>query len=240
MTITIEKELRIIDDLMEQIISKQFDYGEKLPSENELADKYRVPRTTVRRSLSKLEERGFIYSQRGKGRYLKNESFQVELNLTGKSSFTEKMRQSGHQLVTQNVGCEKIKYDKQIYERLKAAREDTVYQISRLRYIHGEPIAIHNSYINERQFPDIAKVGPEIVSMYSFYRQLGYHDFTNINSLLSVTFPTLNEQTVLLCKSMEPLIMIESTCTDTETAKVLETTKVLYRSDKFKYNLSSR
>ncbi|SHN33419.1 GntR family transcriptional regulator [Gracilibacillus kekensis] len=235
-----DKELIILDELMQQIIAKKFTYGEKLPSENELADKFRVPRTTIRRVLAKLEERGFIYSQRGVGRFLKEESFQVQLNLNGKTSFTEKMKQSGHPLITRNIGCQKMEYDSQIYQYLHANREDNVYQISRLRYIQEEPIAIHTSYLNETLFPNIAEDGPTIESMFSYYRQLGYKSLTNRDSLLSVTFPTLAEQQLLSCKSMEPLIMIESICLDVETDKVLERTKVLYRSDKFKYKLSER
>ncbi|WP_369824938.1 GntR family transcriptional regulator [Sporosarcina sp. P13] len=32
---------------MEQIVSKTFTYGEKLPSENVLAEQYKVPRMTT-------------------------------------------------------------------------------------------------------------------------------------------------------------------------------------------------
>ncbi len=240
MVISIDKELIILDELMQQIIAKKFNYGEKLPSENELAEKYRVPRTTIRRTFSKLEERGFIYSQRGVGRYLKGESFQVQLNLTGKTSFTEKMKRSGHPLITRNIGCRKIEYDSQIYEHLQANEEDNVFKIGRLRYIQDEPIAIHTSYINEELFPNIAEDGSTIESMFSYYRKFDYKVFTNKDSLLSVTFPTLAEQQLLSCKSMEPLIVIESVCLDEETDNVLECTKVLYRSDKFKYKISER
>ncbi|QGH36707.1 UTRA domain-containing protein [Gracilibacillus salitolerans] len=235
---TIDIESKILDDLMQKIIAKKFKVGEKLPSENELSDQYRVPRTTVRRTLAKLEERGFIYSQRGIGRYVKNESFQVELNLNGRTSFTDKIKQSGHQLITKNLGCERMEFDEHIYNRLVANSEDSVYKISRLRFIQEEPIAIHTSYVNQRVCPDIQQDGSTIQSMFSYYRQLGYTNLINRNSLLSVTFPTLSEQQLLSCNSMEPLIMIESNCLDASSDKILEHTKVLYRSNKFKYNIS--
>lgn len=223
--------------MMQQIINKTFKVGEKLPSENMLADKYKVPRTSIRRALSRLEERGFIYSKRGIGRYVKNESFQVELVLDGGKSFTEKMKQSGFHLETKNICCEQVEYDPQLYERLAAEKEDEVYQISRLRFIEKEPIALHTSYMNRKIFPDIDTEGSAIRSMFSYYRQLGFRQLKNRNSLLSVTFPTLKEQELLSCKSMEPLIMIESICVDDTTETILESTKVLYRSNKFKYNI---
>ncbi|WP_313893135.1 GntR family transcriptional regulator [Psychrobacillus sp.] len=236
--ISADMETQIIDDIMDQIVSKTIEHGEKMPSENELSKKYRVPRMTVRNALTKLEERGYIYSLQGKGRYLKEESTQIQLHLTGKTSFTEKMKQAGHDLKTHNIACEKVTYNEQLFQKLNARKEDNVYNVGRIRYINDEPIAIHYSYVSETMFPTIAKDGPKIESMFAYYEQLGFMEFTSKKSLLSITFPTSNEQQLLCCKSMVPLIVVESDCIDLETGKVLEHTKIMYRSDKFKYDIT--
>ena len=231
-------DIHIIDDMMQQIVSKNLTPGAKLPSENELADKYHVPRMTVRSALVKLEERGIVYSVQGKGRYLREKSKQIQLHLTGKTSFTEKMKQLGYDLKTENIYCKKIDFDEKIYHVLDAAEDDVVYQIGRMRYIDNEPIAIHNSFVRESSFPNIKNDGPLIQSIFSYYRKLGYDDFSSSKTLLSITFPTANEQQLLACKSMVPLIVVESNCHDTKTKKVLEYTKILYRSDKFNYDIT--
>lgn len=223
---------------MQQINSKKFKYGEKLPSENQLADKYGVPRMTVRNALLKLEERGYIYSRQGRGRYLKEESMQIQLHLTGKTSFTEKMEQAGHNLETQNFSCEKIAFDEQIYRYLNLDENEVVFKVSRLRLIDKEPIAIHNSYVSEALFPAISEDGSQIRSMFAYYRKLGYTEFASRKSLLSIAFPTLKEQQLLSCKSLVPLIIVESDCVDAEDGNILEHTKILYRSDKFKYDIT--
>ncbi|MBT2582238.1 GntR family transcriptional regulator [Planococcus sp. ISL-109] len=223
---------------MQQITSKKFKYGEKLPSENELADKFGVPRMTVRNALLKLEERGYIYSKQGKGRYLKEESIQIQLHLTAKKSFTEKMELAGYNLETQNISCEKISYDEQIYKALNVNENEDVFRVSRLRLINGEPIAIHNSYVSQVMFPAIEEEGSQIRSMFAYYRKLGYTEFASRQSLLSITFPTLKEQQLLSCKSLVPLIIVESDCVDAKEGKLLEHTKILYRSDKFKYDVT--
>ncbi|WP_019414642.1 GntR family transcriptional regulator [Paenisporosarcina sp. TG20] len=167
--ISADKETQILDDIMHHIVSKTFKYGEKHPSENELADKYRVPRMTVRNVLTKLEERGYIYSKQGKGRYLKEESIQIQLHLSGKTSFTDKMKQAGYDLITRNIICEKIPYSKQIFQSLNVDEGDDVYKIGRIRYINNEPKAIHNSFVSEAMFPEIAEDGPEIESMFRIH-----------------------------------------------------------------------
>lgn len=229
---------RIIDDMMHQIVSKTLTPGSKLPSENELAEKYNVPRMTVRSALTKLEERGIVFSVQGKGRYLREKSKHIQLHLTGKVSFTEKMKKLGYDMKTKNVYCEKIKFDRHIYHILNADAEDAVFRIGRLRYIDGEPIAIHNSFVSEAQFPKIQEDGPTIDSMFAYYRTLGYRDFSSTQTLLSITFPTADEQKLLSCNSMVPLIVVESNCIDRTTKKVLEYTKILYRSDKFSYDIT--
>ncbi|WP_324609856.1 GntR family transcriptional regulator [Oceanobacillus damuensis] len=233
-----EKETIIIDDLMRSFVEGTLKSGTKLPSENELAERYQVPRMTVRNALNKLDERGYIYSKQGKGRYLKEESIPIQLHLTGKVSFTEKMEQLGYNLETRNICCEKISYDKKVYRILEAEPSDAVYKIGRMRYINEEPIAIHNSFIKEASFPRIKEDGPSIKSMFAYYRKHGFQEFSSNKTLLSISFPTAAEQNLLSCKSMVPLIVVESDCMDLKTKNVLEHTKILYRSDKFKYDIT--
>ena len=236
--ISVDKETRILDELMGKISSKQFKAGQKLPSENELANHYGVPRMTVRAALTKLEERGHIFSKQGKGRFLKEESIQIQLHLTGKVSFTEKMEQAGYDLETRLAGCEKIGYDERIYRLLECGPADDVYRVSRIRFIDRQPIAIHNSYVSEKMFPEIATEGPGIRSMFAYYRRHGHTEFAGSKTFLSVAFPTSAEQQLLQCKSMVPLLMVENDCIDEATGKVLEHSKILYRSDKFKYDIT--
>lgn len=236
--ITEDKVTQIIDDIIQEIQIKNIEPEDKLPSENKLAEIYHVPRVTVRNALIKLEEQGVIYSKQGKGRYLKEKSQKVQLHLTGKTSFTDKMKGAGHPLVTRNISCEKINYDEKIYHILQADESDAVYKIARLRLINDEPIAIHNSYVCEANFPEIANDGRKVESMFAYYRRLGYTDFSSNKTLLSVTFPTFHEQQLLSCNRLVPLLVIESECVDTKSGNVLEHTKIVYRSDKFTYDIT--
>lgn len=235
----IHKEAVIIDDLIQQIIEKKLLPGSKLPSENELAEKYAVPRITVRNALIKLEERSYIYSVQGKGRYLKDKSIPIQLPLTGKTSFTEKMKAMGHDLKTVTMSCKKILFEPKIYDILQAKETDTVYQIGRLRIINGVPMAIHYSYVSEHRFPMIKQDGPTIHSMFDYYRQQGTERFSSRKTYLSITFPTLKEQHLLSCNSMVPLIILETDCVDQDSDSILEYTKILYRSDQFKYDITT-
>lgn len=52
------------------IISKEFCPGEKIPSENELAERFDVSRLTVRQAIGQLTQEGFLISKRGEGTFV--------------------------------------------------------------------------------------------------------------------------------------------------------------------------
>ncbi len=61
----------IIKDIKKAINSGKYDAGSKLPSENQLSDKYSVSRQTVRKALSQLMDEGYIYARHGAGTFVK-------------------------------------------------------------------------------------------------------------------------------------------------------------------------
>ncbi len=232
-------EQMIVDDLLKAIMQDKFRPNERLPSENELANDYKVPRIKVRNALLKLEEMGYIYSQQGKGRFLKGSQQQIELHLTGNKSFTEKMLGAGYALETKNMSCEKIAYHPRIYSTLQLSENEEVFKISRLRLIEGKPIALHSSFVAKSTFPNIGQDGGQLRSMFAYYRKMGFTDFTSSDSHLSISFPTSEERSMLECTALVPLLIVESNCIASPQNKVLEYTKIIYRSDSFRYAINS-
>jgi DNA-binding LacI/PurR family transcriptional regulator len=62
--------MQIYNYLLEGILSGSFGAGARLPSENELCDKFKVSRITSKRALELLAEQGFISRRPGKGSYV--------------------------------------------------------------------------------------------------------------------------------------------------------------------------
>jgi GntR family transcriptional regulator len=64
------------------IINREFSLGEKIPSENELAEKFNVSRLTIRQAISQLIQEGFLQSRRGEGTFVtENENLINRFNL---------------------------------------------------------------------------------------------------------------------------------------------------------------
>ncbi|WP_248347927.1 GntR family transcriptional regulator [Cytobacillus sp. HI03-3b] len=229
------EKMMLVDELITQIKEGKYKPNEKLPSENELSDQYRIPRMVVRKAYEQLQELGFIFSKQGRGSYVQNRKQQIPLILTGDISFSEKMNELGFDFRSENVCFEKISYESGIYHSLKVNKQDEVYKISRLRIVDGCPIALHTSYAAKSVFPQIDRDGSGITSIFHYYKTQGYQEFTSGQSQLSVVFPNESERKILQCSSLIPLLFLESLCMDKETGTVLEVSRIKYRSDCFTY-----
>ncbi|KON87865.1 transcriptional regulator [Sporosarcina globispora] len=229
------EKMKLVDELISDIKEGKYKPNEKLPSENELADQYRIPRMVVRKAYEQLQELGFIFSKQGRGSYVQNRKKQIPLILTGDISFSEKMKELEYDFRSENICCEKIPYESDVYHALKVLPSDEVYNISRLRIVDGCPIALHTSYVAKSVFKQINRDGPGITSIFQYYKTHGYKEFTSGQSQLSVVFPNEPERKILKCSSLIPLLLLESLCMDKETGTVLEYSKIKYRSDCFTY-----
>lgn len=63
------KYFLLMEQLRADILSGTISPGEKLPSENELAQKYSLSRHTIRKALGILEQEGYVEAFHGKGTY---------------------------------------------------------------------------------------------------------------------------------------------------------------------------
>ncbi|HWQ41712.1 MAG TPA: GntR family transcriptional regulator [Desulfosporosinus sp.] len=228
-------EMEIVDKLVYLIISGKYKAHDKLPSENEIADQYKLPRITVRKAYERLGELGYIYKKQGKGSYVKDRYKQIELVLSGDVSFSQKMMEKGYDFQSETIFCREIKYNKKICDYLETDEDDRIFKVGRLRYIDQVPIALHISYIAKSVFNDIDVVGMDITSMFKYYHSKGYMEFCSKPSILSVCYPTKSQRNMLNCTYLIPLLVLESGCTEKSTGTVLEYTRILYRSDFFSY-----
>lgn len=231
--------LEILDDIITGITNGEYQADIQLPSENMLAGQYHVTRYDVRKAYERLTEMGYIYSVQGKGRYYKSKHDKIELLLRGRESFTEKMVHKGLDLKTTNIDFSEIPRTHKICENLKISDHDKVFKLSRLRAIDNEPAALHITYVSDKIFRAIKDDGPNIVSMFDYYKQHGYDRFYYKQSDLQTLLPTKFEREILHCPSLVPIMLLESQCIDQDSHQVLDVTKRIYRGDRFVCRIST-
>lgn len=69
----------VYSDLMEAVMNGTYPSGSRLPSENELKEKYGVSRNTVRLAISRLNTLGILETRRGDGTYVRRQGIDYML-----------------------------------------------------------------------------------------------------------------------------------------------------------------
>lgn len=141
----IPRHTQISEWLRDQIEQKKFDTDEKLPSENQLCEKFDVSRVTVRKALQTLENEGLIYRSQGLGSFVCDDRpRQSFIQLT---DFEEDMQRAGLEPSSQVIKLTTEKASDQIAGILNIDSESTVVRLDRLRLGDGEPIAFDITWL---------------------------------------------------------------------------------------------
>lgn len=139
--------IQIKEYIIDQIENGTFKPGDKIYSENELKNKFRVSSTTVVKALNELVNEGFLERKQGIGSFVSSPKFtRNPFNL----SITEELRNIGIELKTKILLVEELELP-DIAKRLSINGTESLSKIERLRYINKngkkEPLALMTSYI---------------------------------------------------------------------------------------------
>jgi len=115
----------------------------QLPSEIELASRFKLSRATVRHALDTLENEGWIYRQKGRGAFAPYR--RVQQDLTQLVSTTEDIKRRGWSLETRVVSCQLMPAPPYIADQLEL--DGQIYQLCRLRIVNDEPLSLQTAYL---------------------------------------------------------------------------------------------
>jgi GntR family transcriptional regulator len=149
--------IQIEQDLRRQITAGGIAAETRLPRETDLAELYGVSRMTVRRSLERLENDGYIRRIHGVGTIVTPPVAPVLVDLSSMISISEQIRQQGRKPRTE-IDIQTIATPTaQIRDRLGLSRSETTTVIRRVRLSDGRPVLINTSWLSTARFPGLDK-----------------------------------------------------------------------------------
>ncbi|GGY59538.1 GntR family transcriptional regulator [Marinobacter zhanjiangensis] len=136
--------VQIRDSLRRQILEGQYQFHERLPSENAMMKTFGVSRITIRQALRDLHNEGLVFSAQGKGTFVsKPKAVQNVQRLEG---FGEAMAAQGYEASARVLSIQQMKAPKAVVAALDLHAGDDVVEVKRVRYLNREPVCIENSY----------------------------------------------------------------------------------------------
>jgi GntR family transcriptional regulator len=128
---------------------------EALPTERELAERYRVSRSTARRALQALREDGLVRSVRGVGTFVAHQPHPEITKTSALTSFSEDLRSRGYNPSAELLAAERVEADLYQATALGVDPGATLHRIERLRLGDGFPICVETVFLAAERFPDL-------------------------------------------------------------------------------------
>lgn len=135
--------IQLASKIEEGINDGTYKIKERLPSERDLANIYKVSRMTARQAVSVLEEKGLVYKERGSGTYVQAPSFEQN----NVKSFTNTVGDMGYQVSTKVLELSRITSLASVAKYLDLAANTQFYKVKRLRLGNNIPMALEVLYI---------------------------------------------------------------------------------------------
>jgi GntR family transcriptional regulator len=127
------------------IAGGEFPVGSQLPTEDNLVQRFAVSRTTVRKAIQNLSDRGLIEIRRGTGTFVRQPRITQELTeLTG---FVEDMNALGHAATARLIDRVVVAADADVAQHLALPVGARVMRIRRVRLANGVGISLDETYL---------------------------------------------------------------------------------------------
>jgi GntR family transcriptional regulator len=131
--------------IRQRIDHGEFTPGDRIPSEAQLGDAYRLSRITIRQALANLEQEGLLERVPGKGTFVRRSGSHVE-RVTRLTGFGENVAALGLRPSYRTLKAEPMHVSHVIADRLRT-QSAKAFVVERVLLADDEPIAEHTSYL---------------------------------------------------------------------------------------------
>ncbi|MEO6298786.1 MAG: GntR family transcriptional regulator [Paracoccaceae bacterium] len=159
-------------DILEDRIAALDDAARRRPlsSESELSREFGLSRISVRQAIKRLESKGLVYSEQGKGSF---PTIPRVKGISGFHSFTNEVLRNGQRpgsTVLFSGLVERLPADMQDKLNVPVAECADHFLLRRVRLIDDTPVALEDAYLPVATYPGIA---PELFGTASLYDVIG-------------------------------------------------------------------
>ncbi len=217
------------------ILNKEFNPGDKIPSENELAEEFKVHRLTVRQAISHLVQEGLLVTRRGGGTFVTDNHHLIKRLGLEFSGFMDDLFYQVQKSKARSVEMARIPASRLVKERLGLTNADEeVFEIKRVRVMEGKLFAYTVNYLP-------LDIGSKINKKDLYKRALlqimeedfGIH-FSEAFQTIEASFANPEIAQKLKIASGSPILYVERIMYAQE-GRAVEFVQSSYRGDLYKY-----
>jgi len=230
--------MAIYQDIARQLkneIREQFQVGDYLPAEYQLADRFSINRHTLRRAVEELIQAGILERQHGKGTLVLNNRIEYDIGARGR--FSEALENLGLHPSTDLLDIAHMAAGPKEARHLKVATGTALIRIDTLRRADQQPMTLLSHYLVADKVPGLAEhyTGG---SLHECLERVYGVRLQRAQSLITASLPRRNEIAHLCCARHLPLLIVQSCNVIAGTDEVLEYSVSRCRSDRFELRVT--
>lgn len=149
MSVRIPVYIQIQHEIRRGILAGSYAAGDRIPSENELAQRFQTTRATVARALQELVFDGTIVRRAGAGSYVAQKAIQLPLNSSRLKFFEEQAVGAGETVDFRLIDFSLIRLPPQAAARLQLADQAKGFRLRRVRLIKDVPLSFEERFLPE-------------------------------------------------------------------------------------------
>lgn len=221
-----------LKEMLKQEIKADYLPNDKIPSEGELVDKYRVSRITVRKAIEELEKEHIVEKKHGYGTFVKEKTVTYDANIIG--SLTQRLFKQNRTLTTKTKSFEMIEKDEKHFVK-DLLHCDVLVVMKRTKLLEGEAFALMTNYFDIKSVPDLDKKF-NLESLYSFIKkEYGIVLYSSDETIESVAADAFQAQQLEIDVG-KPLLSLKRLSYD-KYEKPIEYSHLLIKANMYKHKI---
>lgn len=210
---------RQIQQILEQEIrDRTFKPGARLPTEAELAKRFLVNRHTVRQAIARLEDRGLLRTDQGRGTFVQESV--IDYQVSRKTRFSENLSRQNRTSDRVLLDTADLPASVEVARALRLRRGALVAYVLCAGETDGRRISVSAHYFPKPRFDGIGALMTETKSFTQAMRRLGVDDYARQTTRILAKMPTTEEARLLAMPRNRPLIVTEGINVDGQGARV--------------------
>ena len=227
---------QIVEQIRALVRSGKAKEGQTFCSESDVAHYLGISKMPVRQAYQKLRSEGLLVIAKGKRPVIG--SGRLPWNFQELRGFSEEMRRRGLVPSARVLSRSTISPNIEVATALRLPDGDSVYAIKRLRLVNGDAVAIVESYLPKRLFPNIEKQNLENQSLYSVYENVYRRKLHWAEEVIGAVAAREDEASILETSPGSPLLLVRETTFDTDRVAI-EYSRSLLRGDRYTASMIS-
>lgn len=200
--------------ITQDITGGRFQPGDRLPTEKQLAERFRVNRHTLRRAMEALEAHGLVRVEQGRGSFVQEHV--LDYALSARTRFSEIVSAQNRIPAGRLLDSAILPASEDVALGLGIAQDTPCIMLRMLGAADGRPITYGNNYFPAARFPNAAAIYGQTGSVTEMLRAHGVTDYRRKLTRITARMPSEEEAAMLAQPRNRPILLVEAVDADVD------------------------